>query len=198
MGCGKKRVEGGGRRAEGGGQRDGGGRRAEGGGRREEREERVERVERVVEEAARVERAEGREGGGWRVEGAGLAAAYCLTKCTVVPSHSALPSLIWLKWQKRSSPPSFGEMKPKPFSLFHRLAVPSVIPSGGGPVTPPPPPPPRPPPPPPPPPPHSSSGEPPVTSSARSLPLRSSYFLTNVTAAPSCERQVRAMSRQVT
>ena len=38
----------------------------------------------------------------------------------MVPSSSALPSLIWLKWQKRSSPPSLGEMNPKPFSLFHR------------------------------------------------------------------------------
>ena len=43
-----------------------------------------------------------------------------MTRCTVVPSSSALPSLIWLKWQKRSSPPSLGEMNPKPFSLFHR------------------------------------------------------------------------------
>ena len=43
-----------------------------------------------------------------------------MTRCTVVPSSSAFPSLIWLKWQKRSSPPSLGEMNPKPFSLFHR------------------------------------------------------------------------------
>ena len=78
-----------------------------------------------------------------------------------------------VKWQKTSSLPSSGLMKPNPFS-FQRSTSPESLPGGGGPLTPPLWLPPR-----------GGSSHPPVTSSARSLPLRSSNFLTKKTSEPS-------------
>mmetsp|Transcript_46301 Transcript_46301/g.121469 ORF Transcript_46301/g.121469 Transcript_46301/m.121469 type:complete len:216 (+) Transcript_46301:198-845(+) len=60
-----------------------------------------------------------------------LRSSKILTYSTTVPGSRLLPSSMLEKWQKRSSPPSLGVMKPKPRSV-HRLTVPCSRPLAGG------------------------------------------------------------------